>query len=870
VAFRLFSGNQSAVEKLTSGKVKEEEKAQLLAALANAPAAELVPLLSLDDQSIASRAVQLFLSKADADAVGALVTDLLERPGGTANGVKVLQRCKDDALVRVLDAQLAKPAQAVARKLWELALELQPAVSDRYLERALQEAPGPPRVTALKRLVKARGAEKLRSTLIECCANSEVTLRKEALQALVPLSGDDVFGVMLDRLGNDDSKEIRDFVVKYLQQYVSKAPPDVQPRVLGRLLLAGDPAQRTQLVRTMFGAGKAEELLSGVLQFCKTLTGVQHKQVMQALTSVGESLIQPTLKQLSSSDADHRVQAVYLLDSFSDVRTVGPLLNMLRDSDWWVRIVVCETLGKLKDPAIINSLKEVFGDADAKWAAIEAVGRIGGAPAAAALVPLLKDPSAEVRSSVVTTLKLVRDPRVQQALEEVSRTDPSVDVRLKAVEVLRALKGDTKGDGMVVSSKDLTKPLEKMLAYTRERGGSDLHITPGEPPLIRVNGVLERVQSQKIDADTVTKLLSEVLDPVRQPILDKAGAVDLCYEIPGVGRFRSQVFKMKRGLAGVFRCVPNQPSSLAELGLPKSLAEIGRFHQGIVLVTGPAGAGKSTTMTALINLVNETRSSHVISFEDPVEFVHRPNKALINQREIGRDTKSYAAAMRGALREDPDIVVVGDIRDPETVRLALLAAETGHLVVGSMQTTGAAATIDKLVDAFPPEEQQQVRGGLAESLKLIVSQILVPRADGKGRVAVIEVLKSTSPVRALIRDGKTLQLTSTMTIGRAVGMQTIDGSLEERVRAGIVSMETAMQFAQNKEQLQKQLKAPAPAPAQAGPPGGGAPGAPAPSAPRPSAPPAPAAPPAPVKPGAQPAPPARPSVPPRQPPGGNR
>lgn len=820
MAFRLFGGSQSPIEKLASGKAKEEEKPQLLAALGSTPAIELVPLLTLDDHTIVSRAGQLFLTRADGEAVAALLNDLLERATGVSTGLKVLQKCKEELLVRLFDAQLARPPQHLARKLWEFALDMPGAVSDRYLERALQEAPGAPRLAALKRLLKARGAEAMRALLVECSSNREASVRKEAVHALAPLPGDDVFAVMLDRLSNDDSKEIRDFAVKYLQQYVTRAPPEVRPRVLGRLLLAGDPAQRTELVRSMFGMGKPEELLVGVLQFCKTLTGVQHKTVMEALTAVGDSLIQPTLGQLSSPDADQRVQAVYLLEAFADVRTVGPLLNMLRDSDWWVRIVVCETLGRLKEPMIIASLKELFTDPDAKWAAIESVGRIGGVPAANALLPLLKDPSAEVRGSVVTTLKQVTDPRVQPALEEVSKSDASVDVRLKAVEVLRSLKGDVKPGAMVVSSKELTRPLEKMLAYSRERGASDLHITPGEPPVIRVNGVLERVQSQKIDAETTTKLLSEVLDPVRQPLFDKSGAVDLCYEIPGVGRFRTHLFKMKRGMAGVFRCVPNHPSSLADLALPKHLAEIGRYHQGIVLVTGPAGAGKSTTMTALINLINETRFAHVISFEDPVEYVHRPNKALINQREIGRDSKSYAAAMRGALREDPDIVVVGDIRDPETVRLALLAAETGHLVIGSMQTTGAAATIDKLIDAFPPEEQQQVRGGLSESLKLIVSQVLVPRADGKGRVAVFEILKSTSPVRALIRDGKTLQLGSTMTIGRSVGMQTIDGSLEERLRAGHITFETAFHFAQNKDQFEK-LKnlAPGPAPQAAAAPG---------------------------------------------------
>ncbi|MBL9037482.1 MAG: PilT/PilU family type 4a pilus ATPase, partial [Archangium sp.] len=425
-------------------------------------------------------------------------------------------------------------------------------------------------------------------------------------------------------------------------------------------------------------------------------------------------------------------------------------------------------------------------------------------------------------------LRKVKDPRVEPMMTEVSQKDPSIDVKLKAVELMREMKGDGRaaGPGSVINSKELNKPMEKMLAYLRERGGSDLHITPGEPPIIRVNGVLERVQSGKIEADPAKLALFEMLDPVRKPILDKTGAVDFCYTIPGVGRYRANIMKMKRGYAGVFRVIPNRAPTFAELGMPKSLTDIGTYHQGIVLVTGPAGSGKTTTMTALINYVNETRHAHVLTFEDPVEYIHQPKKALINQREIGKDSMTYSAAMRGALREDPDVIVVGDMRDPETIRLSLLAAETGHLVVATMQTTGAVATIEKLVEAFPVDEQTQVRGGLSESLKLIVSQILVPRADGQGRIGVYEILKSSSSVRSLIRDNKTFQLPSTMVIGRSVGMQTLDGSLEERFRAGQISFETAMQYAQNKDNFAKLKSGPAPA---------GGPVA------KPSAPPAPAA-----------------------------
>jgi hypothetical protein len=286
-----FGGSQAAVEKLASGKLKEEEKQQLLQTLPQTNPVELIALLSLDDQAIATRAAAAFVPRADAEAVSALVADLLERTTGGSNGLKVLQKCREDLLVRHFDAALAQPKPEVGRKLWEFALELAPAVNERYLERAVREAPGAPRLLALRRLLKARGAEALRALLLESASNRELAVRKEALTALAPLPGEDVFSVMLERLGADDAKEVRDFASRYLQQYINSAPPEVRPRVLGRLLLAGEPEQRSQLVKSMFGQAKSDELLLGVLQFCKTLTGQQHRTVMESLQTVGKSLV---------------------------------------------------------------------------------------------------------------------------------------------------------------------------------------------------------------------------------------------------------------------------------------------------------------------------------------------------------------------------------------------------------------------------------------------------------------------------------------------------------------------------------------------------------------------------------------------------
>jgi hypothetical protein len=361
-----FGGDKGPVAKLAAGKLSDPEKQQLLVQLSQAspPAQELVVLLCNDDSVISSRAAQLFLAKADGPAVSELVEDLLGRTQGFATGLKVLQKCRDDLVVNAVEPYLTAPRPDLMRKLWELLFELAPAVSEKYLVRALAEAPGPQRVLALKRLVKSRG-EQVKPLLIEASANREGAVRKEAVTLLAAMPGEDIFATMLERLSTDDSREVRDVAGNYLQQYISKAPPDVKPRVLGRLLLSGEPEQKKALVQSMFSQGKPDELLVGVLSFCKTITGVQHRTVMDALKTVGDPLLQPTLAIMKGNDVDLRVQAVYLLEAYADPRTAGALLQMLRDPDWWVRIVVCEAVGRMKEPKTIPSLREMFVDADA-------------------------------------------------------------------------------------------------------------------------------------------------------------------------------------------------------------------------------------------------------------------------------------------------------------------------------------------------------------------------------------------------------------------------------------------------------------------------------------------------------------------------
>jgi twitching motility protein PilT len=304
-----------------------------------------------------------------------------------------------------------------------------------------------------------------------------------------------------------------------------------------------------------------------------------------------------------------------------------------------------------------------------------------------------------------------------------------------------------------------------------------------------------------VPAEQTQRLIAEILTPEQRRILEEKGQVDFAYTLPGIGRFRANCYRQQRGVDGVFRVIPDQPPSLSDLGLPLDLARFANWHQGIVLITGPTGSGKSSTLAALIRIVNEERRDHIITIEDPVEFVHRPQRCVINQRQVGVHTRSFSRALRAALREDPDVIVVGELRDLETISLALTAAETGHLVLATLHTQNAINTINRLIGVFPAEQQSQIRTMVSESLRAITSQRLALRADGGGRVAALEILVANKAVSNLIRENKTFQLRSVMQTGAALGMRFLDQSLGELVEQGKITREEAARHAEDSKRF---------------------------------------------------------------------
>lgn len=347
--------------------------------------------------------------------------------------------------------------------------------------------------------------------------------------------------------------------------------------------------------------------------------------------------------------------------------------------------------------------------------------------------------------------------------------------------------------------------IEQLLIAARDNSASDLHVTVGTPPKIRRNGKLVSMSLPDVMPEDVERLLKGMLREPYTRILKENGEVDFSLDMERVGRVRVNVLKQKGNYAFVGRLINDTPPSPAEIGLPDTLVNLTKKKRGLVLVTGPTGSGKSTTLASLINEINVNQRAHIITLEDPIEYVHTHKQSIVNQREIGTDTLSYTAALRAALREDPDVILVGEMRDLDTIATAVTAAETGHLVFSTLHTIGAAKTIDRVIDVFPPHQQQQIRIQLAAVIEAVVSQQLLPLQDGKGRVAAFEIMHANTAVRNLIREGKTHQIESIMQTGRKQGMQTMDDAIYELYLKRKIDSDTALDFAVDPYILEKKL-----------------------------------------------------------------
>jgi twitching motility protein PilT len=350
--------------------------------------------------------------------------------------------------------------------------------------------------------------------------------------------------------------------------------------------------------------------------------------------------------------------------------------------------------------------------------------------------------------------------------------------------------------------------IDAFFKLMNEQGASDLHLVTGQQPVLRIQGDLTRIKYKELGNDTLKSMLYEIAPEDKVKVFEETGDIDFAYEIPGLARYRANFFEQKWGVAAVFREIPSDILTCEQLGLPPVVRKLASLPRGLVLVTGPTGSGKSTTLAAIIDEANRNRKDHILTVEDPIEFVHKSKEAVVNHREVGLHTRSFAAALKGALREDPDVILVGEMRDLETIALAIEASATGHLVFGTLHTTSAAKTVDRVIEVFPVNQQAQIRNTLADGLRAVVAQNLFKRIDKKGRVAALEIMIAIPAIRNLIRESKTFQIPSTMQTGKKYGMQTLDDAIMALLLAKRISADDAYAKCNNKEMFRPYLKNP--------------------------------------------------------------
>ncbi len=350
--------------------------------------------------------------------------------------------------------------------------------------------------------------------------------------------------------------------------------------------------------------------------------------------------------------------------------------------------------------------------------------------------------------------------------------------------------------------------IDAFFKLMNDQGASDLHLISGQPPALRIRGEMERIKYKVMENDALKAMLYEIAPEHKIKEFEETGDIDFGYEIPGIARYRSNFFMHRNGVGAVFRQIPEEIMTAEQLGLPNVISKLASLPRGLVLVTGPTGSGKSTTLAAIIDVANRTRKDHIITIEDPIEFVHKSQSCIVNHREVGMHTRSFSTALRGALREDPDIILVGEMRDLETISLAIEAASTGHLVFGTLHTMSAAKTIDRIIEVFPSGEQAQIRSTLADGIRAVIAQVLIKRVDTKGLCAALEILIATPAARNLIREGKTHQIPSVIQTGRKYGMQLLDDAIMELLDKGWIGSEDAYAKANDKGRFRPFLKNP--------------------------------------------------------------
>ena len=805
------SASKDLIESLQRGafKTPEEKHAALeeLATTTTLKTAEVVGLVFTPDPEVRKAAARSLAARKDPDTVKLFVAAIKGKPDVARRAALAVLAALPLGNVAAQLGALMGEGEAALRTLAAEALLDLPLTAETapLLTRIIEHGEAAHRLKAVSRFAAVATAPYV--PFFEKLADDpDERIRLAAYQTVIKFATAQHLSFLIARVP-DEPYATQQILIQGIQTLAPQAPDAAIDQVL-TLLASGSTALRAAAIKILLAMPDRVRTVRRFIDFSRGLAGWVRDRTLHSMREFGHDIIGPALELLHDPDPQVRSAVFTLVSSFEDPRVGEAALTLLYDPDWWLALNAADVLGRLRVAGAVPALIEALKRDEVRWAAVEALGHIGGEQALQALAMESQDPRIEIRIEALSALALSLDDRVIPILQRAASEDASKHVRSRAFELLRgltqkrALAIDETAMRATVRASALAAgapPIHRLLAEARRAGASDLHISVEAPPVLRINGEMARRDGQALRAEETEALLMALLDEPQRQKLSETRQLDACFYVENDGRYRASLFVDRKGLNGVFRVIPELPPTIADVGLPADIGEIASIHQGIIIVTGPAGCGKSTTLAALVNLINETRRAHIITLEDPVELVHPFKSSLINQREVGRHTETFARALRAALREDPDVIVLGELRDTETVSLALNAAETGHVVLTTLNATTAVKAIDRVITSFPNDEQAQVKESFAGSLKLVIAQALVQAASGQGRVGAFEILKCTHAVSNLIREGKTFQIHSLMQIGQNLGMRTFDEALMQLVREGRITGETAYLRAHAKE-----------------------------------------------------------------------
>ena len=659
-------------------------------------------------------------------------------------------------------------------------------------------------------IVEATPSPRTSPIALRALDDNDENLRFRAIELLKKYPDESHIEGLLRHCHNDSTR-VQDAAIAALTPLLS--PTDSRWNKLILPLLTDANTRVRQLASRILATQDPARVADSFLHSFGGTYGLDRDRALEALRGLGSQYIRAFLERDNDPDPGIASLAASIAVTIKSPEVVPHCIRFLEGHDWWLRDRAAQVLAEIKDEQALAPLMKMLADPDSDLSAANALGTWGTPKALPALLEAYKKGTKDLRLEILDAFAKIPDPRIGGLLDSIVKADPDPLVREKAIRLVAARAGEEVSldgsGGRVFSPMDFEatpRPtLSEMLRHARAVGASDLHLAAGTIPHVRISGRLTPLPLEPIDPAEAEALIGPLLQGSRAEHLDRDRQIDFCHKDPDLGRFRTNIFYERKGLNAVFRLVPYEVPNLMDIGLPESVWEVTDYSQGLVLVTGSAGCGKTTTLAAMVDRINETQRSHILTIEDPIEYIHPNKESLVNQREVPSHSRSFAKALRQSLREDPDVILVGEMRDLETIALAITASETGHLVLATLHTTTASSTVDRIVNAFPADQQGQIRMMLADSLKAVISQALLPRRDGAGRVAAYEILRNTSNVAGLIREGKTFQIPTAMQTGGAAGMVLMDNSLLHLAQEGTIEPRVAYDRALRKEMFEALL-----------------------------------------------------------------